>query len=379
MKASARTVALSGLAALAVAMGIGRFAFTPILPMMQDDAGVTLRQGGWLASANYVGYLLGALAATRPWLPRVTAIRGGLALIALATMAMAFERNLAAWMLLRALPGFASAWVLVQVSAWTLERLGQEGRPALGGVVYAGVGAGIVFTGAACLALSSVHAGSAIAWLVLGVSAAVACAWVWPLVGEAQSVQPARQPRPAAARTAQFWPLVLCYGAFGFGYIIPATYLPVMAKQVIADPAVFGWAWPVFGAAALVSTLAGARLSAALGARRLWVLANLVMALGAVLPAVLDGLGGIVAGALAVGGTFMVLTMVGMQEARRVGGEGAPALMAAMTSAFAIGQIAGPVLVSGLARQPAGMSLALAVAAACLVAAAYTVHAMEEI
>src|SRR2546430_13524654 len=61
-----RRVALAGLAALAVAMGIGRFAFTPLLPMMQDDAGISLAQGGYLASANYLGYLAGALLAMRP-------------------------------------------------------------------------------------------------------------------------------------------------------------------------------------------------------------------------------------------------------------------------------------------------------------------------
>jgi hypothetical protein len=50
----------TGLIGLAVAMGIGRFAFTPLLPLMQQDAGVSLLQGSWLATANYVGYLVGA-------------------------------------------------------------------------------------------------------------------------------------------------------------------------------------------------------------------------------------------------------------------------------------------------------------------------------
>ena len=68
-------VAFAGLAALAVAMGIGRFAFTPLLPMMQDDAGVSLAQGGYLASANYLGYLAGALWAMRPARAQL-AIRG---------------------------------------------------------------------------------------------------------------------------------------------------------------------------------------------------------------------------------------------------------------------------------------------------------------
>ena len=66
-------IALAGLAALAVAMGIGRFAFTPILPMMLHDGVVDLQRGSWLASTNYIGYLVGAVLCTLdPWLrPRL--------------------------------------------------------------------------------------------------------------------------------------------------------------------------------------------------------------------------------------------------------------------------------------------------------------------
>src|SRR6195256_1777700 len=112
--------------------------------------------------------------------------------------------------------------------------------------------------------------------------------------------------------------LVLCYGAFGFGYIIPATFLPVMAKQAIADPAVFGWSWPVFGAAAIGSTLGAAILRGFIPNRRLWIASHLVMALGVALPIVWSGITPIMLAALCVGGTFMVITMVGMQEARSV-------------------------------------------------------------
>ena len=61
---SAIAIAVAGGIALAVAMGIGRFAFTPILPMMLHDGVVDLHAASWLASANYLGYLSGALLCT---------------------------------------------------------------------------------------------------------------------------------------------------------------------------------------------------------------------------------------------------------------------------------------------------------------------------
>src|SRR5437870_9539797 len=102
-------VAFAGLAALVVAMGIGRFAFTPLLPMMQDDAGVSLAQGGALAGANYLGYLLGAVWATRP-APAALVIRASIVVVAAATLAMGFFEGMAAWALLRFVAGVASAW-----------------------------------------------------------------------------------------------------------------------------------------------------------------------------------------------------------------------------------------------------------------------------
>ena len=243
-------------------MGIGRFAFTPILPMMQADFGLSVSGGGWLASANYIGYLVGALSVIGMRIGPNTAIRAGLLVIGLSTLAMGLEQQFMVWIVLRTVTGIASAWVLVCVSAWALERLAFLGRPNLSGTVYAGVGAGIVAAGGACLVLINQHARSADAWLSLGVISIAATAVIWPLIKASPSSGP--MPRPTAAASgvwsAEFWRFVLCSGAFGFGYIIPATFLPVMAKTIISDPQLFGWAWPVFGAAAVISTIFAAQL-----------------------------------------------------------------------------------------------------------------------
>jgi len=352
-----------------LAQGIGRFAFTPILPMMQVDAGLSLAEGGWLAAANYLGYLIGSLWAMVQRARADHAIRSALAITSIATLAMAFVEGMAAWLAWRTLAGIASAWVLIHMGSWCAQRLASLGRPALTSVVFAGVGAGVMLAGALCLALMTAGAGSRTAWLWLGAIGVVISALVWPVVRDTGS-------ETAAASFADYrWTpdtvrLVACYGAFGIGYIIPATFVPVMAKQVIDDPAIFGWAWPVFGAAAVASTLAAGTLERVLNGRRLWMASACVMALGVASPLVIPGLGGILACALLVGGTFVVATLAGVQVAREVAGGAAHVLLAAMTAAFAATQVLGPLLVSLLARQSGGINAALLLAFAVLAASA---------
>lgn len=349
-------VALAGLAALIVAMGIGRFAFTPLLPMMQADGGLSLAQGGYLAAANYIGYLVGALWAMRPARAHV-AIRVSLVAIAITTVAMGVTHSMPAWLLWRALAGVASAWALVHVSSWSLQQLaGQK----LGGVVFSGVGWGMVLAGGLCIALMAAGATSSQAWIALGIVSLAVAGALWPLIEPAGGSTSAANGLRWSADAIR---LVLCYAAFGFGYIIPATFVPAMARDIIPEPLVFGWAWPIFGVTAAVSTLFASRGDN----RRVWTIAAIIMAIGVAAPLAVPGVAGVLVSALLVGSTFMVITMAGMQEARGLGG---PALMAAMTAAFASGQIGGPLFVSALAHVPGGMTAALCTAAGLLVASA---------
>ena len=361
--ASPLAISWSGLAALAVAMGIGRFAFTPLLPMMQAE-GLSLEQGGWLASANYAGYLGGALWAAAQPVRSGPAIRVALAVTGLATLAMGFEHRFVSWLLLRAVAGVASAWVLIHVSSWTLAGLQ---RPLLASMVYAGVGVGIALVGLICIVLMKEDTAAADAWIALGVAALLASGVLWRVFGTDQS---ARQSAPAPRWDRDWSVLVLCYGAFGFGYIVPATFLPAMARAIVADPALFGWAWPLFGAAAAASTLAATPLLARAGNRSVWMAAHVVMAFGVAAPLLLPGMTGVLASALCVGGTFMVITMAGMQEARARAGTAAARLMAAMTAAFAAGQIAGPALASVWLRAGGSLGGVLCAAAFLLIVSA---------
>jgi predicted MFS family arabinose efflux permease len=374
---SAISIALCAMLTLAVAVGIGRFAFTPLLPIMQAETGLTLAAGGWLASANYIGYFLGAVSAVWLSLAPGTVVRGSLLIIAGATAAMGMLHGQLAWLVLRGIAGVASAWALISASAWCLPQLAAMQAASLGGIVFAGVGFGIAVTGLLCFAFLHLSWSYAQAWIALGAVASLLTLAIWPgyrgraEVQQAMAASPApASPQLVAAPAADRVRLIACYGVFGFGYIVPATFLPAMARQAIPDPAVFAWAWPIFGLAAFFSTLATAFLGRRLPYRRIWAGGHVVMAIGVALPMLSSNITAILISALCVGGTFMVATLFGMQEARRVAPDSPAALMANMTAAFAFGQILGPALVAVLPAGAAALKALLGAAAALLLLSA---------
>jgi MFS family permease len=368
---SAIHLAISGMLALAVAIGVGRFAFTPILPMMQKDLGLTLRLAGLLASANYVGYFIGALSAIWIRASTVSVVRVSMVTVALLTVAMGLTHHPVAWLLLRAIAGLVSAWTLIFASAHILEQLAILGKRQLAGVVFSGVGFGTALTGASCLLFLHLSWPADQVWIAVGAIALVLAFSCWPGYRDATQTRTTAKASSSPLRLGKHTLVVVCYGIFGFGYIIPGTFLPAMAKQVIPDPAVFGWAWPIFGSAALVSSLLAGWLSAHLPNRLIWALSHVVMGIGVAMPVLLPGMAGIVISACCVGGTFMVATMAGLQEARILAPDHGSRLMAAMTAAFAMGQIFGPLLVSLVADLHNGMNALLVGASTLLLGSAF--------
>lgn len=342
---------LAGLLSLAVAMGIGRFAFTPLLPMMQSDLGLSLSQGGWLASSNYLGYLLGALLGTRlPWSSEKM-LEWGLWAVVLVTAAMGLGTLWPGWVLWRFLAGVASAWALIGTSALCVARLAASGQGEKAGVVFAGVGFGIAFAGLACMALTLLDVSSSHAWLWLALASlagllGASMLWRVPPAAGSAAREAAREPSsPAPAGSGRLhWGLVWCYGFFGFGYILPATFLPAQARLLVPDAWLFSLAWPIFGLAAAASTLMGSHLTRYFRRATIWAVAQLVMGVGVLLPVLWQSLAAILIAALCVGSTFMVITMVGLQEAQiQVGATVIKRQIAAMVASFAFGQLAGPV------------------------------------
>ena len=141
------SVVCAGALTLAVAMGIGRFAFTPLLPLMMRDGLIDATVGAELAAANYLGYLAGALSAARLAGQALRLVWASLLAIALLTAAAGLASGELAWSLLRFGAGLASAWAMVGISSWSLTELARRGQGGLGALMFGGVGGGIILAG----------------------------------------------------------------------------------------------------------------------------------------------------------------------------------------------------------------------------------------
>lgn len=383
----AARAAFAGLCALTLGMGIGRFAYTPVLPYMQHDLGLSIEAAGYVASANFVGYLAGALLAiVVPTGRRRTAFVAALALSVATTLAMALLTQ--AWPIgaARALSGVASAFILIHGSAIVLDHLAREARPNLFSLLYAGVGVGIVLSALIVEVASRAGAGSATHWLALGVVALVLAPFAASLRDEAAtrpgatgpdspSPGPAlRTPRADAhTRAALRW-LTIAYGCLGFGYVITATFIVVMVR---ARPDWQPWemlVWLVVGVTGAPSNYLWLRAAQRFGPWRALIAAYLLEAAGVAAAVSAHSLALVMLGAGLLGGTFMGITALGLTTARGLSpGASGPAI-ARMTASFGIGQIVGPAFGGWLAERSGGFGLPSLAAAAALVAAAVMVQ-----
>ena len=389
--AAARRVALAGMVALAVAMGIGRFAFTPILPMMLQAGRIDLPAASWLASANYLGYLLGAAVCTlQPWLwarlpglpllPYAYLVRAGLLATGGLTLAMAWNQP-AAWPLLRFAAGVTSAIVFVYTSGWCLSRLAGLGRPAMGGFIYTGPGVGIVVSGLLASAITALHGGPATGWLILGVLAFGLAALAWRGLdgphGASERLHRLTAATPLAPgqnaeslRPLEMPVLALAYSLAGFGYIITATFLPVIARTALPGSGWLDLFWPVFGIGIVSGALLATRLPAH-GDRRLRLAGcYAVQALGIAVSLWFPTMAGFALGSFLLGLPFTAITFFAIQEVRRLRPATAAAFIGLLTAGYGIGQFLGPPLVAWLLQRTGnageGFSLALEIAAAAL-------------
>lgn len=365
--------ALAGMTTLALAMGIGRFVYTPILPHMIAGGALDTPAAGLVASANFLAYLLGALAASlsvfapnrRQW------FFAALAASAVSTLAMGLTDSVAGFILWRLLSGVASAFALVFSSTLILATLQLAGKSGLSAVHFAGVGVGIAISAAGVSILADSGATWKTLWIAAGLLALAGLIVVMLVLPPARGE---KRPAPGAAQGDRFtplmWLLIASYGIFGFGYVITGTFLNTIAS---ADPLlrpVEPWVWLVVGLSGIPSVWVWNRVAARTGIAVAYALACLVEAAGvAALLIWRSPLSVLLSGAL-LGATLMAITALGLVRARTMAGEGAARAIALMTASFGLGQMLGPLFAARIHESTGSFDVSLAAAVVALVLAA---------
>lgn len=337
-------IALTGFLAFVVALGIGRFAFTPQVPLMIAEHQFTLTGAGLVAAFNYLGYLLGAydaMRATRHVERRLLVGVWAAVLLTLLSAAVTGEVWHAA---IRFVIGWTSGWAMVLVAAWCNERLIHYGRPAMSAAVFAGPGAGILLSGLLAAAIHSLALSAAAAWLVYGVLALILVLLVnryFPRAGEWH--RPLVNVEPLII-TPPLKRLVLCYSLAGFGYILPATFFSQMANARFPDSLFAQFVWPVFGGAAIVGIALGIVTRHCLKTHQRLAITLWLQGCGVLCAEIVPGVNGLIIGAVLTGGGFLCVVQLALQYSRELAPNHSRYMAGLLTTGYAIGQLAGPLL-----------------------------------
>lgn len=367
-----RGLLTGGFLTLLIAMGIGRFAYTPLLPPMLVEYRLLPEQAGFLASVNLFGYLAGAFvaAALCRTLGELRLLTAGLLLSGASTAATGFSTLFPLVATMRFAAGLASAFCFVAASGIVLGYLAREQRSGLAGLYFGGVGTGIVFSGLLAVPLTN-HFGASGAWILLGL---LSLLLVWPVRrllqrGLAGPQGASAAGKPELPRQWRFYRLIAAYGLEGFGYIITGTFLVAAARSTFG-PSGAAAAWIVAGLAAIPSAWLWTRAARRRGPLPPLIGAHLLQAIGVALPAVFPHPAGVVIGAILFGGTFMGIVTLTFAVAGEISPAARTRAIALLTTIYGVGQIVGPAVAGVLVARTGNYDLALLLAAGAIVAGA---------
>jgi predicted MFS family arabinose efflux permease len=371
------SAATGGLLAMAAAIGIGRFVYTPIVPAMIEALDLSNTQAGLIASANFLGYLIGALLAATPTLPgsRRLWLLCALTVSSLTTAAMGLVGTRPTFLALRFVGGAASAFVLIIASSIVLERLATAGRSGLSALHFAGVGTGITVSAALVAAMLLLGHGWRSLWLASGALSLAALLAVAILLPDR-----AAMPAPVSARggdvagDASLPRLIVAYGLFGFGYIITTTFLVTIVHITPVIRGLEPVIWIVFGLAAAPSVALWAWIARQFGISSAFAFACVIEAAGVLASVAWQTVSGVLAAAIFVGGTFMGITALGLIQARALATGEPRRALALMTGSFGLGQIVGPAFAGTLSDSLGSFTAPSVAAAVALFVAAVLVR-----
>jgi predicted MFS family arabinose efflux permease len=371
-KTSPVRFALGGMVAMAVGMGIGRFIFTPILPGMMTDLGLSPGNAGIIASANYVGYLVGAIVAGFAWATGIErrVVIWSLGASAMLCLAMSIADGVVLFSVIRFLAGIASAFILVISAAIVFSHLNAASRQELQAVHFGGVGIGIAGSALLVAFNSTGGHGWREDWIGAAILSLLGLVAVMGLIRQGPVRNGAAVAEPPVKWTPEFIRINIAYCIFGFGYIITATFIIAIVRSSHGTVWMEALVWLLTGIAAAISIWLWTPVLRRLGPFSTLAIGCLVQAVGVAASVVLPSPAGPLLGGVLLGLTFMVVTAFGLQAGRTLLPQSPRRAMAAMTAAFGVGQIIGPLVAGYLASITGNFTLATLAAAVGLVISA---------
>ena len=361
----------AGIFSMLLGLGIARFAYTPLLPIMQEQAGLGIASAGLLAAVNYMGYLGGALVASRieSLVLKDRLYRIGMILAVISTLMMGLSADPILWGVSRFIAGFSSAAAMLLGSGLILNWLIRHGHRSELGIHFSGLGLGIAGCAAVVMATNT--------WLdwrdqwflftvIAGVLLIPALAWL-PPPDSSQHTQAGlpmvdQPPSPLLMRL-----LLAAYFCAGIGYVVSATFTVAIIDRMPGLSGSRNLAFLIIGLAAAPACIIWDLIARRTGEINALVLAASLQTLGIALPVVVAEFWAAILSAIVFGGTFigmvsLVLTMAGKFYPTK------PAkMMGKMTLAYGSAQILGPAVTGWIGAVSGAYADGLIFAAATMV------------
>lgn len=360
-------VLCAGILGLLLFLGVARFAYTPLLPLMREQAGLGVVAGGWLAAINYAGYLLGVVLAgmIANLQLKDRLYRLGMILAILSTVMMGLSQNEWIWAISRFIAGLSTAAGMMLGSGLVMNWLLRHRHRSELGIHFSGIGLGI----ALCSAVVIVTAD----WFdwrdqwflfsLLGIVLAIP-AWRW-------LPRPEAAPPPASDTHMQDCPpstafrrlLMAFYFCAGFGYVVSATFIVAVVNDLPQTNGMGTWVFLVLGLAGAPACILWDLVARRTGQVNALILASLLQIFGILLPVIGNGLPAALAGAILFGGTSTGIVSLVMSMAGRYYPTRPAKMMSKMTVAYGVAQIAAPAITGWLAAQDGSYAHGLYLAA----------------
>lgn len=347
-------IVIGGVVALMIAMGIGRFAYTPILPLMQGHLHFSDTVAGLLASSNYAGYLVGAIGTIifSFTTSRVRYLRISLIISIVTTFMMGLTENILLFHLLRFISGIASAYIFVLASSIVLDYIAKIGKAKLSGILYAGVGLGILFSTFFIPSLYRISSWQG-TWIGLAIISVILFLIPLFFIREQKMIEgeirSKRIPTIAVPQKSWFPLLTIAYGLEGFGYIITGTFIVAMAEQSALFTGNATTVWMLAGLCAIPSCIVWAEIADRFGYMKTLTIIFCLQAIGIILPAIDGQALMFYMSAILFGMTFMGITTITTTVARQMFPVNSSKVLGFLTVIYAAGQMIGPAIGGWLA------------------------------